>query len=276
MAGVEDKVAAHYGRGGLIERIRAGLAAAGADLDNPSPEALKPVDEFHIGGVKATDELLGQIEIPAGAAALDIGCGLGGTARLIAARTGAAVTGVDLTPEYVETARALSAMAGVGGVSFHVGSALALPVPDAAFDLATLLHVGMNIEDKARLMTEARRALKPGGTFAVYEVMRGPDASDLVHPLPWAETPDFSFVAPLAAYEDAARAAGFEVVASRGRRDFALAFFEKMRAATAASGPPPLGIHLLMGDTAPQKIANMIQNIAANRIEPTELILRAS
>lgn len=276
MAGVEAKVAAHYGRGGLLERIRAGLAAAGADLDNPAPDALKPVDEFHIGGVTATEDLLAQVEIPTGAAVLDIGCGLGGTARLIAGRHGATVTGVDLTPEYVATAAALSEMAGVGGVEFRTGSALALPVDDAAFDVATLLHVGMNIEDKITLMTEARRALKPGGAFVVYEVMRGPETSGLTFPLPWAETPDFSFVAPLSAYEEAARAAGFEVTASRGRRDFALAFFDRMKAAMAASGPPPLGIHLLMGDTAKQKIANMIENIAANRIEPTELILRAS
>ncbi len=276
MADTDEAVANHYTTGSLLERIKAGLAALGADPESPKPEDLKPVDEFHIGGVQATKDLLAQVEVPADARVLDIGSGLGGAARLMATNFGAKVTGVDLTPEYVETSRALSALAGVDGVEFIHGSALDLPVDSGSYDLATLFHVGMNIADKATLMREAKRALRRGGFFAVYEVMQVPGGGDLPYPLPWAETPDFSFTATPDEYVAAAEAAGFKVVASRGRREFAIAFFEKFRAALAASGPPPLGLHLLMGETAKQKVAHMLKSITENRIEPTELILRAA
>ena len=276
MPDIEQRVARHYGAEGLMQRIRAGLTALGSDPDAPRADDLKPIDEFHIGGVAATDRLLDPLDIGPATRVLDIGAGLGGTARHVAGRFGAHVTGVDLTPEYVQAAQALSTMAGFGARNaFVTGSALELPVADGGFDLALMLHVGMNIEDKARLMREARRVLRRGGVFAVYDVMRGPNGAPLTYPVPWAAEADTSFVAPLDAYTAAATAAGFERQASTGRRDVAIDFLESFRQRVAQSGPPPLGIHLLMGDTAAVKIANMLAQLKDGRIEPTELVLRA-
>jgi SAM-dependent methyltransferase len=277
---VEQDVARHYGSGGgtgdLLDRIRAGLRGAGVDPARALPADLKPVDEFHTGGMEATDALLDQLEIGPGTRVLDIGCGIGGTARAIAERYGARVTGVDLTPEYVAAAAELSRTVGLDDrVRFQTGSAVALPVGDGGFDLALLLHVGMNIEDKPGLFREARRALVPGGTFALFEVMQGGRDEALAFPVPWAARPETSFVAPPDVYRDAALAAGFEIVAERDRTDFARAFFDKVMARVEAEGPPPLGIHLLMGETAREKIANYVENLKAGRIAPTELICRA-
>ena len=69
--------------------------------------------------------------------------------------------------------------------------------------------------------------------------------------------------------------AGFALTAERNRHDFALAFFSDMRAKTAAAGgPPPFGLHILMGMSAPEKVQNMIDNISKGRIAPVELIAR--
>ncbi len=172
MHDIESGVSKHYASYDVLDRIRAGLVEMGHDPDRISPEVLKPVDEFHIGGAEATAALLEKLDIRPDWEVLDIGSGIGGPARMIAARYGCGVIGVDLTPHFVETARALSAMSGMADrVRFEVGSAVALPMPDASFDLALLLHVGMNIPDKAALFREARRVLRIGGTFAVYEVM---------------------------------------------------------------------------------------------------------
>jgi ubiquinone/menaquinone biosynthesis C-methylase UbiE len=101
---------------------------------------------------------------------------------MIAARYGCRVTGVDLTPDFVNTARALSKMCGMANrVRFEVGSAVELPLPDASFELALLLHVGMNVPDTATLFREARRVLRERGTFALYEVMHT-GAGDLSFP----------------------------------------------------------------------------------------------
>ena len=271
----EAEVARHYGAVELMSRIMAGLAASGIGPDTVRAEDLHPVDEFHIGGSAATGELVDQLGLGAGMEVLDIGSGLGGTARHVARVTGARVTGVDLTEAFVFAARALSEMVGMAEATrFEVASALELPFEGASFDAALLVHVGMNIPDKAALMAEARRVLRPGGVFGVYEVMRTGEG-ELDFPVPWAAEPGVSFVGTPDEYREAARAAGFEVEAERERRDFALEFFARMiERIEAAGGPPPLGIHLLMEDRT-RKIANQVANIKAGRIAPVEMILRA-
>jgi SAM-dependent methyltransferase len=206
---------------------------------------------------------------------LDVGSGLGGAARFVAGRYGWRVTGVDLTAEFVEAARTLSEWTGLGDrVSFHHGSALDMPFGAAEFDGAYMLHVGMNIPDKPALFREVARVLKGGSTFAVYDVMKTGDAP-LAFPVPWASTPEISALAGPEAYESALRAAGLEIVAQRNRRAFALEFFRTLRARTAQTGgPPPLGLHLVMGPDAPTKIGNMIANIEAGAIAPVEILAR--
>jgi SAM-dependent methyltransferase len=226
---IESGVSRHYASYDVLSRIRAALSELGHDPDAVSPDVLKPVDEFHIGGAEATTALLEKLSIRSDTEVLDIGSGIGGPARMIAARYGCRVIGVDLTPHFVETARALSVMCGMDErVRFEVGSAVALPFPDASFDLALLLHVGMNVPDKAALFREARRVLREGGTFAVYEVMRAGDG-DLAFPVPWAETPDLSALEPPQGYRDAAEAAGFRIVSEENRRDVALDFFARIQ-----------------------------------------------
>jgi SAM-dependent methyltransferase len=271
----ETDIARHYTTETLLERIRAALAASGADPEAPRPEDLKPVDEFHTGGLEATEALLAELPMRPGLRVLDIGCGIGGTARHVAAIHGAQVTGVDLTPGFVAAARELSEMVGLGDrVRFVEGSALALPVGDASADLALILHVGMNIADKERLIAEAARALAPGGHLAVFDVMRGPGAGELLFPVPWAARAELSFVAAPEAYAEAARKAVLVPVARRDRSAFARAFFDRVRARMEAAGPPPLGIHLLMGETARDKIANYVAMLEDGRIAPVEMIFR--
>lgn len=272
MREIETSVSKHYASYDVLSRIRAGLAEMGHDPDRISPEVLKPVDEFHIGGAEATDALLQKLAIQPNMDVLDIGSGIGGPARMISARYQCRVTGVDLTPHFVETARALSAMSGMADrVRFEVGSAVALPLDDASFDLALLLHVGMNIPDKTALFMEALRVLRDGGTFAIYEVMRMSEG-DLSFPVPWAETPNLSALADPETYRAAAEAAGFALVAEENRREIALDFFARLQAQASNGAPPPLGLHNLMGPTVKEKVANMIGALRAGTIAPIQMI----
>jgi len=168
----ETDIAGHYTSENLLESIKSALVTAGKNPDKLAAEDLKGVDEFHTGGVQATDDLISQLTIPNTHEILDIGCGIGGAARHIATNTGAVVTGVDLTPDYVKTAEMLSNMVGMKDhTTFQIGSALDMPVADSTFDLATMFHVGMNISDKAALFREVARVLKPSGTFALFDIM---------------------------------------------------------------------------------------------------------
>jgi len=270
-AEVERTVAAHYAGAGLHARIMERLAEAGIPAGAVTAEHLKAVDEFHIGGAEATAALLDQLSIGPETRVLDVGSGIGGPARTIAARYGARVTGVDLTPDFVETARRLTETVGLKA-DFVVGSALDLPFPDASFDLATLLHVGMNIPDKPRLFVEVARVLVPGGTFAVFEVMRF--GAHPAFPLPWAANAASSFLETPDAYLAAADAAGFAPVARRDRGEIARDFFARMQEAMAAGRVPPVGLPLLMGEAAAQKVANMVAAVGSGDIQPVEMIFR--
>jgi ubiquinone/menaquinone biosynthesis C-methylase UbiE len=272
---VQADVSRHYTHGALIEAIRAGIASLGKAEETVTVDDLAPVDEFHIGGRRASEEFLDQLSFSAQMHVLDVGCGLGGAARFVASRYGSRVTGIDLTTEYVETGNALCKWVGLDQRIFlRQGSALAMPFTDRGFDGAYMLHVGMNIDDKEKLASEVARVLRPNSRFGIYDVMRtGP--GDLAYPVPWATTADLSAAAEPERYKKALQKAGFTVIAERNRRDFALAFFAELRARTAAAdGPPPLGLHVLMGKSTPEKVQNMIDNISDGRIAPVELVAR--
>lgn len=274
MTTTEARVAHHYTNGALQSAISAGWEKVRTQSKTPAVDQLAGVDEFHIGGRVATEMVCGQMELAPGLKVLDVGCGLGGAARYMASRHDVEVTGVDLTPEYVEVGNALTREVGLAGkVALVQGSALDLPDRNAVFDRASLFHVGMNIKDKDRLFAEIGRVLKPGGLLAVYDVMRVGEGA-LEYPVAWAQDESTSFVAPVAAYQASIEAAGMQVRAVEAKKELGLEFFARMKERMAQSGPPPLGLHILMGADAGAKAANMAGNIAKGAIAPVLMIAR--
>jgi ubiquinone/menaquinone biosynthesis C-methylase UbiE len=274
---IEQRVAGHYAHGTLERSILDALKEAGKDPDHLALADLAPVDEFHIGGRRATIDFAAQLEIEPDWHLLDIGCGLGGASRYFAHECACRVMGIDLSDEYVRVAEVLARRVGLDRrVSYRCGSALALPFAPSTFDGAYMLHVGMNIADKSALFAEIRRLLRPGGVFGIYDVMRE-SQGEMSFPVPWASSAETSFVESAATYRELLEAAGFEVRKERSRRDFAIDFFRQMRARAAQSeGPPPVGLHILMGSAWPRKVENMIGNLEGGLIAPTEIVCRAS
>lgn len=258
-------MAEHYTRGGLEASLLDALAAAGKDPDQLTVEDLAPLDEFHVGGREATREVAARLGLRSGLEVLDVGCGIGGPARFIAQHFACNLTGIDLTEEYATVARKLTARVGLAErARFCCGSAVTLPFRSAGFDRAYMLHVGMNIADKAAVFAEVRRVLKPGCLFAVYDVVRdGP--GEVTFPVPWASTPAISFLSPLSAYHEALDAAGFELLGERNRRDFAIEFFQR---------PAAAGLRPVMGRSAAEKVANVARAIADRIVYPVEIIAR--
>jgi ubiquinone/menaquinone biosynthesis C-methylase UbiE len=270
-------VSRHYTHGNLVAAIRSGIESLDKTINSISIDDLAPVDEYHIGGRQASEDFLSQLDLTPKKQVLDVGCGLGGAARFAASRYGCQVTGIDLTPEFIETGKVLCAWVKLDNrVSLHLGSALAIPFADHVFDCAYMLHVGMNIVDKEKLCSEVNRVLRPNSLFGIYDVMRIGDG-ELAYPVHWATTAASSAVATPAQYREVLEKAGFAVVAERNRRDFALAQYDQLRTRTAAAGgPPPLGLHILMGRNTPDYVRNMIENVSTGRIAPVELIARKS
>jgi MPBQ/MSBQ methyltransferase len=271
----EAKVAGHYGRGKLEESILAAVAREGKDPENLTAVDLAAVDEFHVGGLEATQELAAHMELRPGLRLLDVGSGIGGPARYFAAEYSCSVMGIDLTEEFVRVATSLTHRTKLDRLAeFRQGSALQLPFAPATFDRAYMIHVGMNIADKAGIFREVRRVLKPAGLFTIYDIMRTGEGP-IRYPVPWAASEETSFVGTSKEYRDALHSAGFQIAQERGRGPFAIAFTERLMARMAQTGPPALGLHLLMGEKAPIMAGNMLAMMKAGVLEPVELYARA-
>lgn len=203
-----ETVESHYGMEGIAQRIFDALAKAG--ITDVTPQTLGPADQLHAGGIDATRNLARMAQMKAGDRVLDMGSGLGGPARVFASEFGCEVTGIDLTPEFVRDAIALTERCGLSGkVRFDVGSALAMPYPDGSFDVVVTEHAVMNIHDRDTFYREAFRVLKPGGAFAFYDTLRGANPEEPSFPLPWAATPEISCLLTAAQTRDSLAKAGF-------------------------------------------------------------------
>jgi SAM-dependent methyltransferase len=271
---VERQVIEHYGLGDLSERILAALDQSGVDPERATPEELAPIDEFHIGGRPATIHFASMLSLPAGGRVLDVGCGIGGAARYFAEHFDCHVTGIDLTPEYIDIARTLSERTQTQHrVAFETASALDMPFESGSFDAAYTIHVAMNIEDRAGLYREVARVLRPGAVFGSYDVMRG-DAEGLAYPLPWATTEESNHLTSPDEMRTLVGEAGFEVMEFSDRRAFGIEFFHRVRARIAEGGLPPLGVHILMGETFRDKMAHVVDGLEKGCVLPAVMIAR--
>lgn len=258
---MEDAVISHYARGEILESILHALKSQGKDLSNLRAVDLAPVDEFHLRGREATIELANLAALQPGLRVLDVGSGLGGSVRYLAAERNCRASGIDLTEEYVRVANALAALVGLGeAVEFHCASALALPFPDRSFDVVWTEHAQMNIADKSAFYRELARVLVPGGRLVFHDVFKGSDESPQF-PVPWADDDSISFLVDVDEARTAIASAGLEVshwedVTSRSL-DWIVAALERVH----ESGRSPLGLHLLMGENARSKSINNVANL---------------
>ena len=272
----ERKVASHYTHGSLLQAILDALKGMGKDVERLSPADLSAADEFHLGWRAATAELAKDLGLARGMQVLDVGSGIGGPARFFAESHDCRVTGIDLTEEFVRVATELTRRCGLSELaSFKQASALDLPFGAAAFDAATLIHVGMNIEDKAGLFRNVRRVLKPGAVFGVYEVMQV-EAGELPYPMPWAQTIETSFVETPETYRTLLTAAGFKIEREVNRRDFVRKLAAEMREKAAIQVAPPLGLHTLIGPAWRDRLANVMTTLERGTIAPIEMIARVT
>jgi len=268
-----DKVASHYAGGGdLASAIAESLRKAGKDIGKLTTADLGTVDEFHIRGRQATLELARSLNLSADSRVLDIGSGLGGPARTLVETYGCRVTGIDLTQAFCDAAAILSEWVGLSDrVAFRQGDATSLPFADGEFDAAMTIHVAMNIARKDRLYAEAKRVLKPGARFAVYDILQG-EGGDVLFPVPWAREPSISHLATPDAMQSLLTGVGFTIVDAQDSTEEGQRWFEAMAARMAQAAVPAVTFQAFLGNDFPEMARNQVTNLRDRRIRTVTYI----
>ncbi|HEY1601184.1 MAG TPA: class I SAM-dependent methyltransferase [Pirellulales bacterium] len=268
----QEIVREQYGANSLQARVTDALRNAGLESGPLKWSDLVPLDQFHVRGLTASRELAESLHIQTGSEILDVGCGLGGPARFLAATYGCQVTGIDLSQPFVDIATMLTARCGMTKtVHYSQADALALPFHDMHFDDAWTQHVAMNIADRSRLYGEIHRVLKPGGRLAIYDVVAG-DGRSLIFPVPWARRPELSFLLTHDAMKTVLGAAGFHEVSWADKTAASLAWFADLQ--TRLQTSPPLGLPVVMGPEFLEMAANLARNLHEGRVHLVQTILR--
>jgi len=208
-----DAALAYYEAGPELSRVvLEALRAAGRAVDPLDPDDLAGLDEFHGLGRAATLTMAELAGISAGERVLDVGAGIGGPARTLAAHLGARVTALDPTRRFCALNEELCRRTRLDGkVDVVCGDARRMPIGDAQFDVVWTQAVWPNVDDKPAMLSEMRRVLKDGGRLALYEVVRGAAGGDLHYPVPWADGPAESALVSADELRSLAESAGFTV-----------------------------------------------------------------
>jgi ubiquinone/menaquinone biosynthesis C-methylase UbiE len=260
------KVREHYAATGLTDLIRSALETIAPEGETLTVAQLAPLDQFHLRGIVATEELARAAGLEPSSRVLDLGCGIGGPARYLAATFGCMVTGVDLSPGFIDAATYLTARCALSDrVTFQTGDALHLPFEDGTFDAVFLQHVAMNIEDRPALYAEVRRVLAPAGRFVAYDVLLRDE--EVAYPVPWARDASTSFLLSEVDTRTLLENAGFQAQLWRDDSQKVSDWFT-----TTMAGAPPnrpgfgLNLGVVLGAEFQAMTANLARNIRENRL----------
>ena len=167
-------------------------------------------ESFHPGGNRLTRQLAEQTLVGPGSRVLDVACGPGNSTRLLADEFGATVTGVDYSEPLLQTARQISAAAGLSQrVDFQHADAQQLPCADQEFDVVFCECALCTFADAPRALAEMLRVLKPGGRLALSDIIiNAPLPQELQSTLGQALC--IAGARALGAYQDLIVAAGFK------------------------------------------------------------------
>jgi SAM-dependent methyltransferase len=216
---------------------------------------------------------------------LDVGSGIGGPSRYLASKFGCHVTGLDLVEEYCRVADSIAKRVKLDNLlTYRQGDATHIPFDDATFDVVWTQHASMNIAYKKRFYSEMHRVLKPGGKLAIYDVFKGSNSSIIdgstssIHfPVPWAPDPSISYLLLRGeARKLLNEVIGFKEVRWEDKTESVIDWIKQMVKRAQTSGPPQIGLHVLVGPQWSGLVKNLLKNLEEDRIAVAQGIFERS
>ena len=266
MENLNQNIENHYLKEELYEDIINRLKEEGIDLNEVKRSDIAGVDEFHVRGAAVSKELADSLNLE-GATVLDVGCGLGGPCRMLADEYNCKATGLDLSNEYIRTAKELSKLVKLDSkTSFIQGDATSLPFEDNTFDVIWTQHVQMNIPNKEKFYYETSRVLKSGGHFLYYEILKKGDG-EVNYPMPWASTSEISFLFKETEMDNFLTKFGLTKEQSNDQTIYGIDFLDTLFTKLKEFGPPKIGLNALMGETTKQKLVNVLGHLKSGELE---------
>lgn len=247
--------------------------------DGPDLYQLAPVDQLHIGGIKASQKLLQRLSQTQPTAVLDIGAGLGGLMRLSRNRFGISLIGLDITHDLNRINQRLAYLFDASQPPTLVtGDAHHLPFSSNHFDAVVFQHSLLNMPDSRQALNEAVRVLKTGGLLLMHEVLQGPNHSEMRYPVPWARSATQSHLLTQEALEQLLRQTGFTNIEVSDWSQEALAWRQRQQtkesAATNTAKTPPVSPALILGPEFAQMGGNVMKNLEAEAARVVEVVAR--
>ena len=266
MADYVNKINQHYGNADITANILVALKNAGKDTNNLTRDDISDIDEFHFGGIHQTRYLAQIANLQSGMHVLDVGSGLGGPARTLAAEFGCQVTGIDLTAEYCRIADLLTKLVGLSNkVKFQQADALKMKFAPNSFDVVWTQFAGMNISARADLYRCLANVLRSGGRFAFHEVLATPNR-DLHYPVFWADDANLSFLKTSDEILNLLTQTGFQQIAWEDLTGQTIDEFRKRIQHNQQAEIPILGLNVVVTRGFAQKGKNILRNLEENRM----------
>ena len=255
-----------YGQSDLGTKILAALHSNGIDTTKLIQETLAPFEELHLRGRSSTIELAQEVGLTEKMNVLDIGCGIGGSARTLVSKFGCNVTGIDICDDFCRAADLINGRLGyTDNIEIRQGNALDMPFNNSSFDAIFIQHVLMNIKNKERLISEIFRLLRPKGRLALNTICKG-SVNPVHFPVIWANNPSISYLLPQNDLRQLFGDCGFKEILWRDDTKRVLEEIQTMRSKPHSNKPRPISLDLIIPD-ARRKWKNIVRNLKEGRIK---------
>ncbi len=281
MSNYGHKIRHHWVNRDSYKDLLATLERGGSSLIGLDIDRLSSRDQMHAGLLDATKTFVEWIDLKPGSSVLDLGSGLGGSARFLASACSVAVTAVELCPELNEAANRITRQLDLEDKIDHLCMDITAPcdLKTDGFDLVWIQHVDMQVANKPELYARAAEHLAKRGRVVWHDWLAG-SGGPVIWPLFWSADGEISFLADREEFTDLLKSAGLEITRLEPIPDLTSSWFEKSRAGLsrviskmkssrpASSKPAGMGSKLQAFEILAEEVDNALLNIREERLIP--------